>query len=241
MKKAISLGMLLFVAGQGLAQRGGGSGFGARIPAGNGFSGGVSGQREVPRVVFQNPYFGFGPQVTGNFGIPPVGPIPQLLPNYPAANVVTPGLRGFGGRFGFSPYPAYAGYAPALLVSDEPAYGYAAAPNIIVLQPIQMQAPYQPPPEIVRSAVHEYRLPAGATSAPAAGPQPVFTLAMRDGSTRSASVVWFQVGVVHYVDLEGKTEQVPLRAIDGDATERVNREKNLELRLPELHLPTRGR
>jgi hypothetical protein len=235
MKRATLFGMLLFVAGQGFAQRGGGSGFGARIPAGIGFSGGVSGQRfGIPRVVFQNPYFGFPQQVTGNLGIPPVGPIPQLLPNFPAANVLTPGLRGLDGRFGFSPYSGYAGYLPALLAADEPVYGYAAAPNIIVLQPIQMPVQVQPPPAVVRSALHEYKLPAGATGAPAAAPPPVFTLSMRDGSTRSASVVWFQVGTVHYVDLAGKTEQVPLKAIDRDATERLNREKNIELRLPEL-------
>jgi hypothetical protein len=55
---------------------------------------------------------------------------------------------------------------------------------------------------------------------------------MKDGTTHPAILVWVQNGVLHFIDPSGKTVKVPVSTLDRNATERLNREKNLELHLP---------
>jgi hypothetical protein len=188
-------------------------------------------------ATFNSPQFpgGFvvGPQRTSfDFGIPPLSAIPPIGVNTLGVDVlraIRPGFRDFDPRFGSLDFFGFGGFPLLPVIAD--GYG-AAGERVIVLQPIQM--PYQPPrkPEIAHPAMHEYKEPAETTSAPTGGQQPAFTLAMKDGTTHPAILVWVQNGVLNYVDPSGKTVKVPLSTLDRDATQRLNREKNLELHLP---------
>jgi hypothetical protein len=224
MKKLIGLGLFLAITSHVFAQRHQ-PGFGFRglgTPPAHGFLNRFPGM--IPR--FQ--YSGTAQQTSFNFGIPPVGAIPPLGVNQLGVDVITPGMPGLGGRHGFSQFGFFGGYPLLPVITD--GYGYGSAPSIIVLQPIQM--PVQPPrpPEVARAAMHEYRQPAETAGT---GQQPVFTLAMNDGSRHAAILVWVQNGAIHYIDPTGKTEHAPLSALDRATTERLNQEKNLELHLPE--------
>ena len=173
------------------------------------------------------------PQRTSfDFGIPPLSAIPPIGVNTLGVDVlraISPGFGGFDGRFGSLGFGGYGGYPLLPVMAD--GYG-ASGERVIVLQPIQM--PYQAPrkPEIAHPAMHEYKESAETTSTSAGGQQPVFTLAMKDGTTHPAILVWVQKGVLHYVEPAGKTVQVPLSTLDRDTTQRLNREKNLELHFP---------
>ncbi len=232
MKKVISIGLFLALTNHVFAQRHQ-PGFGFRglgTPPAHGFLNRFPGM--IPRFQF----VGTPHQTSFNLGIPPIGAIPPLGVNVLGVDVITPGVNRFGGRHGFSPFSAFESFGfggyPLLPVMTD-GNGYGGAPSIIVLQPIQM--PYQPPrpPEVAHAVVHDYRQPAEPASAAGQG-QPVFTLAMRDGSTHSAILVWVQNGAVHYIDPTGKTEHVPLNTLDRGTTQRLNQEKSLELHLPEL-------
>ena len=128
-------------------------------------------------------------------------------------------VKGLAGFSGFGAYP---------LLPVIGGYGYGGGPNVFVLQPIQIPMAAPRPPEVVRPMLHQY--PAGPESA---GAQPAFTLAMTDGSTHPAVLVWVQGRVLHYIDPADNRTTVSLSALDRNATERLNREKNLELHLPD--------
>ena len=147
-------------------------------------------------------------------------------------DVITPGMPGLSRRHGFATFGNFGffgGYPLLPVIADGYGYGNGGAPSIIMLQPIQMPVPAPRPPEIAHAAMHEYHPAETAT----AGQQPVFTLAMNDGSRHSAILVWVQNGAIHYIDPSGKTEHAPLSTLDRATTERLNQEKNLELHLPE--------
>jgi hypothetical protein len=176
------------------------------------------------------------PQRTSfDFGIPPLSAIPPIGVNTLGADVLRASLPGFSGfdprlgSFGFSGFGGFGAFPLLPVMAD--GYG-AGGERVIVLQPVQMPYMAPPKPEIAHPAMHEYKEPAELTSAPAAGGEPAFTLAMKDGTTHPAILVWVQKGVLHYIDPSGKTVQVPLSTLDRDATQRINREKNLELHLP---------
>jgi len=227
MKKLIGLGLFLALTTHVFAQRHQ-PGFGFRglgTPPAHGFLNRFPGM--IPR--FQ--YSGSAQQTSFNFGIPPIGAISTLGVNQLGVDVITPGMPGLSRRHGFANFGNagfFGGYPLLPVIADGYGYGNGSAPSIIMLQPIQM--PVQPPrpPEIAHATVHEYHPAETAT----AGQQPVFTLAMNDGSRHSAILVWVQNGAIHYIDPAGKTEHAPLSTLDRATTERLNQEKNLELHLP---------
>ena len=227
MKKLIGLGLFLALTSHVFAQRHQ-PGFGFRglgTPPAHGFLNRFPGM--IPR--FQ--YSGTAQQTSFNFGIPPIGAISTLGVNQLGVDVITPGMPGLGRRHGFAnfgDFGFFGGYPPLPVITDGYGYGNGGAPSIIMLQPIQMPVPAPRPPEIAHAAVHEYH-PAET----AAGQQPVFTLAMNDGSRHAAILVWVQNGAIYYIDPTGKTEHAPLSTLDRATTERLNQEKNLELHLPE--------
>ena len=158
-------------------------------------------------------------------------------------------IGGFDHRFGvpnrFRPYGVSYPYVYPLLdgrydshlyPSLDNAYGYAPPPSVIIVEPPPPQViVQQAPPESVHPVVHDYKdlSAAGApTSLTGTGEEPHFVIALNDGSRISASLVWVQGSVVHYVDTEDRQRQVPLQSVDRQSTRTFNRERNLELRLP---------
>jgi hypothetical protein len=89
--------------------------------------------------------------------------------------------------------------------------------------------------EALRQAQENAALMAGLRArgaAQAAGMAPVFLLAFTDETIRAAAAWWVDGDILHYVTPGGKQAQAPLAALDRALTERLNRERNLELRLP---------
>jgi hypothetical protein len=227
MKKLIGLGLFLALATHAFAQRHQ-PGFGFRglgTPPAHGFL------KRFPGMIPRFEFSGTAQQTSFNFGIPPIGAISALGVNQLGVDVITPGLPGLRGRHGFSnvgDFGFFGGFPLLPVIAD--GYGYGGTPSVIWLQPVQMPVLPPRPPEIAHAAVHEYHPAEPASS----GQQPVFTLAMNDGSRHAAILVWVQNGAIHYIDPTGKTEHAPLSSLDRATTERLNQEKNLELHLPEL-------
>ena len=176
--------------------------------------------------------FPFQQQISINAGIPPLSAISPLGVNQLGVDLFTASLPGANRRFGFNAFSAFGAYPLLPVFGDGYGAGYSGAPSIIVLQPVQMAYPQPSKPEIAKPALHEYKEAAEAAGNTSGTPQPMFTLAMRDGSRQPAILVWVQEGMVHFIDPAGKTSHVPLSTLDRDTTQRLNQEKNLELHLP---------
>ena len=112
-------------------------------------------------------------------------------------------------------------------------YGYAPAQNITIVQspPSYVVVPERPPQPPVRAEIREYKPPPPAESS-AAAEAPSFAIALKDGSVHFASAVTVQQDTLLYVDPDGRHERVSLNAVDRETTKRLNRVRNLELRLP---------
>jgi hypothetical protein len=139
------------------------------------------------------------------------------------------GTPGFGfPAFYSGGYPGYySNYYPDFGYQSEE-YGYQQAPNVVLVMPqVQAPEPPPPPPTPAQPVIHEYHWP-DAGSTPAA----TFSLVSRDGSVRFALAVWVQDNEVRFTALDGTKGRLSLDAVDRDATERLNGEKHLKLRLP---------
>ena len=110
-------------------------------------------------------------------------------------------------------------------------YNYAPGPTVVIVPP---PPPYvvvqEAPPPIVRPEIREYQPP---SFQPTTGEEPPsFSIALKDGSVHSAVAVAVDNDTVRYVDPDGAHQSVALGAVDREATARLNRARNLQLRLP---------
>jgi hypothetical protein len=107
-------------------------------------------------------------------------------------------------------------------------YGYAPAPSVVVLEqpPLYFLMP-PTPSEPPRPEIHEYQ-----SAALTATEDQAFAIVLRDGSVHSAVAVTVQKGALYYVQPDGAHRLVPLEALDREATQRLNRERKLQLQLP---------
>jgi hypothetical protein len=147
------------------------------------------------------------------------------------------GGYGYGGYYGWPYYyPGfYAGYCDPFY-SDcgyvDPYYnsyssygdaGYAYAPPAPD-PPVVAQQPPAP-------AVREYPAPAQTPQAQKYG-EPLYLLAMRDGTIRAVLSYWADGPAVHYVTMDHEQKQAPLSSVDRALSEKLNRERNVTFRLP---------
>ena len=88
------------------------------------------------------------------------------------------------------------------------------------------------PPQPASAVIHEYNV--NPELASAAGKETTFTIALKDGSTRSAVAFWVQHGKVHYIDSQDRQQVLSSDLIDRETTERLNRQKNLNMQLPPI-------
>jgi hypothetical protein len=107
-------------------------------------------------------------------------------------------------------------------------YDYAPAPSVVMVQqpPLYVlipPAPSEPP----RPEIHEYQ-----SAAPTANEDQAFAIVLRDGSVHSAVAVTVQKGALYYVEPDGAHRLVSLNDLDREATQRLNRERKLQLQLP---------
>src|SRR5437016_2574277 len=154
-------------------------------------------------------------------GLPPLNPIPSLDSGIAGPSFARFGVpqRGFG----------YAGFYPLPVFGAD--YSFASPPvqNFIVIQqpapPVGLQ---ETPRPSARAEIREYKLAGAPEPAPAREP-PVFTIVLKDGSTRSAVASTVQDDGLLYVDPEGRHERISSDAIDYEATRRDNRSRQLDL------------
>jgi hypothetical protein len=151
------------------------------------------------------------------------------------------GYRGFYGYYGWPYYypGLYAGYYDPSFDSGyyDPYYngyssdtgdaGYAYAPPAPD-PPVIVQ---QPPPA---PALREYPAPTPPAQAPQAQnyQEPLYLLAMHDGTIRAVLSYSADGASLRYVTLDHEQKQVPLSSIDRSLSERLNRERNVSFRLP---------
>jgi hypothetical protein len=157
------------------------------------------------------------------------------------------GRYGFGGLYGYpgySYYPAFYGGLYDPFFGDDfdegynyPDYGYAGyggyptysspSPSVLI---ISNQAP--PQPVIVESPPAPVVWNAAPTAQSKKYEEPLFLLAMNDGTIRAVLAYWVDGTTVHYVTMDHMQKQTPLGSLDRGLSERLNRERNVTFSLP---------
>jgi hypothetical protein len=200
-------------------------------------SGGFAG-RPAPGLGSTPAAAGFGRVPLGIGG---TGVFPRFPPGPRIRSAFGPGA--FGNRFGygnrsgygyFAPYYPFYGYGYDQSLGGYPEE-YPAGGNTFVFPPTANTSagpPPAPPPQSASSVIHEYKL--NPELAPSTGKGTAFTIALKDGSMRSAVAFWVQQGKLHYIDSHDRQQVLSADLIDRDATERLNREKNLPMQLPPI-------
>ena len=159
------------------------------------------------------------------------------------------GVRGRG-RVVYVPYPI-----------GVPVYGYGdygsgygpgdPSVNYVYQQPPQPSSPtvvinQNFTPETARPVVREYTQdpsggirvyepPALNSSAPAPEPaqeNPMYLIALKDHTIYGTVAYWVEGDTLHYVTGQNLHNQVSLDLVDRELTERLNRERNVDFRLP---------
>ena len=133
----------------------------------------------------------------------------------------------FGNGFSTPYYPFLGEYAPDYLPQPE----YLATPENFA--PQLSTPPVARVPEPIQTAhavIQEYNWK--DHNAAATDEQATFTIALKDGSTRSAIVTWVQGRTLHYTDSDDKQGVLSADLIDRDTTRRLNRAKKLSIQLP---------
>jgi len=203
--------------GGGAGHVGGGGahfGGGARVGGSSGFRGGSAGFRGgagyrggVVRSGGYRGNYGF----RGGFGLRGYYGWPYYYPGF------------YGGYYDSSLWdsgyadPYYNGYS-----SDAGDAGYAYAPA----------AP--PVPDPPAPALRQYPAPAQPSLAPQSQKyeEPLYLLAMHDGTIRAVLAYWADGSSVRYVTMDHEQKQAPLSSIDRSLSERLNRERNVSFKLP---------
>ncbi|MGA2879170.1 MAG: hypothetical protein ABSG13_09490 [Bryobacteraceae bacterium] len=164
------------------------------------------------------------------------------------------GIGGFRGRTGFRGFYGYPYYYPGLYGGFYDPYfwdygdygdsGYAypdygstdyggyttyGAPNPQVLI-ISNQAP--PQPVIVQPPPAPAVWNSGPSTQAKKYEDPLFLLAMKDGTIRAVLAYWVEGATVHYVTMDHEQKQTPLSSLDHGLSERLNRERNVTFSLP---------
>ncbi len=62
--------------------------------------------------------------------------------------------------------------------------------------------------------------------------EPLYLLAMNDGTIRAVLAYWVDGATVHYVTMDHMQKQTPLGSLDRSLSERLNRERNVTFSLP---------
>ena len=162
-------------------------------------------------------------------------PLPPLRPIPPAGGsakpLIAPQIPPRGIRSsGYFPLPYYPTSYYQSPYTDSP----PAAPSVTIIQQFAPPAVVvvEPP---VTAHIQEY---APSAVAPASGSEPaMFSIVLKDGSVLPAAAVMTQGDALQIVDADGQHRRVPLSAIDRDATQRRNAERNLRLQLPAPAIP----
>jgi hypothetical protein len=137
-----------------------------------------------------------------------------------------PRALGYGYSSGYG-YLADYGYVP---YDDTAPYAYAPQP-VVLMQPPDIVVP---PPTPAHAVITEYKASDFSSAPPPdddAEPQ-AFTIVLKNGSTLSATTIVASEDGLHYVDPEERHLRISMASVDRAATQRLNRQKKLNLYLP---------
>jgi len=212
-----------------------------------------------PAVPSNNFGSGFGRVVYPGTGRPPVGsgvtfPFatqPTTFVERLGATVSGRGYTGVG--YGYGGYGHYgrrggAGYGAAFPIAypvpvyvggeyySDPAYypqeQQQPAPNITIIMPPQpAQAPVAQDQPSSGGVIHNYQVPSAERPEPA-DDQVVFFVALKDSSVYTALAYWVEDSTLHYINSQGKHNQVSLDLVDRSTSAKLNEGRKVEFRLP---------
>jgi hypothetical protein len=189
---------------------GGGVRSGAAFRSGSSFrgSGGFRGGGGFRRGGFGfRGYYGYYPGFYGGFYDPywwDYGDSGYAYPDYGATDY---GATDYGG------YTSYGAPSPSpqvLIISNQ------TPPQPVIVPP-------PPAPSVWNS---------GPTAQAKKYEDPLFLLAMKDGTIRAVVAYWVDGMTVHYVTMDHEQKQTPLSSLDHGLSERLNRERNVTFSLP---------
>jgi hypothetical protein len=128
--------------------------------------------------------------------------------------------NGYGYMDNGAYYPPYGpSYAPSY---SEPAPGVVIISN--QTPPLQGFAPPPPVPSV-------WNAPPATTQAKKYE-EPLYLLAMNDGTIRAVLAYWVDGQTVHYVTMDHMQKTTPLGSLNRSLSERLNRERNVTFNLP---------
>jgi hypothetical protein len=185
----------------------------------------------------------------GNVVFPGLGHAPSG--GNPWGNVVHPGIPSSGingsrssvyGTYAFPVYVGGYGYGYGSGYSSDPGQAYQQQPNVTVVYP-----PSQPPVVInqylgaappdqsqgsdTASNMHLYQAPSNTVDggAPEAS---YYLIAFKDHTIYSAVAYYVEGDTLHYFTEGNVHNQVSVSLVDRQLTEQLNRERNVDVRLP---------
>ncbi len=218
----------------GFAQRGGHGGGGGHVGGGGGMRGGGGGMRSGGggfraaggyrgggyRGGFRGNYGGYRSRFTyGGF----------YYPGFYGYYNPFLGDTGLGWDYGDSGY----GY-PDYGYPDSGGYPSYAAPTYAAPNPQVLVISNQTPPQpvIVQPPPAPAAWNSGPTTQAKKYEEPLFLLAMNDGTIRAVLAYWVDGATVHYVTMDHAQKQAPLASLDRSLSVRLNRERNVTFSLP---------
>jgi hypothetical protein len=229
-----TLGSLFLTAALAFAQsgHGGGNTYGSKSGFGNVvFPGTGHAPNTAPGVgIISNPRFGAGLGATVG-GYPGYNGAARGRGRAPVVYVPY-GYPVFTGGYGY-------GYDQQQPVMVYPQQQGQQAPTVIINQnftpetahPVVREYSQEPGSDSIR--IYEPPPPRAVTSAPAEPEQKIFLIAFKDHTIYSAMAYWVEGDTLHYVTTQGTHNQASLDMIDRDFTDRLNRERNVDMRLPQ--------
>ena len=167
------------------------------------------------------------------------------------------GFRNYGGYYGGgysrgwfssrSRWYGYGGFYPGFGYGYGYGYGtgYGLYSDWYPSYPSYENSSYYGAPAVQRTVVVDqgYRYesePAVRTRAQATRPPDdstdfrptLYLIALKDRNIRPALTYWVESGVLHYVTMEHEMKDLPVDSVDRALSERLNRERNMNFRLP---------
>ncbi len=135
---------------------------------------------------------------------------------------------GYGyGYYDSYPYdPYYSGYG----------YGYAAyntSPNVTVIYPSQSQPASTVYVERATPVTRQYDQYGQEVASSGSGGSPIYLIAFKDHVIRAAVSYWVDGKTLHYITLEREEKQAALDAVDRDFSVQLNRERHVQIQLPQ--------
>lgn len=188
---------------------------------------------------------GFGNVVFPGTGTAPRAGVPFSAPSSFAQRLgaTVSGWPGYTGAPAVDPLRRRATLLPILWpVYVGGYYPYEPAPQITIVSPPQPSAPVtinqyfseaprarEAPPE--RETVSTFQAPVRPPVEPPAE-SVLFLIALKDSSVYSAVAYWVEGDTLHYITPQGRHNQVSLDLVDREVSEKLNRGRKVEFRLP---------